>query len=268
MRPSGAHQLQVVDDDQPEAVLRAGCAAGAPWRGLEHAEVATSRRSTAAPARAAATACEDLRPARSATRPLRRSSPLIDACEATKRWASSASDISSENSATGLVGVRARRSRRCWPPARDLPIDGRAARMIRLPGWKPPVISSRSSKPDGVPVSDVPSSESCCELVELVVQHLARSRGSPAGESSWATSRIALLGLLDELARRRLVAEHARLDLVGRVAAAAAAARSRARSARSWRSVADGRDGAGERVDRRPAPPTSSSSPALRAGGR
>ncbi len=37
----------------------------------------------------------------SATRPLRSSSPLIRACDATKRWASSDSDISSENSATG-----------------------------------------------------------------------------------------------------------------------------------------------------------------------
>src|SRR5437588_103093 len=36
------------------------------------------------------------------TRPLRSSSPLILACEATKRWASSASAISSENSATGF----------------------------------------------------------------------------------------------------------------------------------------------------------------------
>jgi hypothetical protein len=33
---------------------------------------------------------------------LRRSSPRIDACEAMKRWASSDSDISSENSATAL----------------------------------------------------------------------------------------------------------------------------------------------------------------------
>ena len=38
----------------------------------------------------------------SATRPLRSSSPRMRACEATKRCASSASDISSENSATGL----------------------------------------------------------------------------------------------------------------------------------------------------------------------
>ena len=36
------------------------------------------------------------------TRPLRRSSPLIEACDAMKRWASSDSDISSENSATAL----------------------------------------------------------------------------------------------------------------------------------------------------------------------
>ena len=31
---------------------------------------------------------------------------------------------------------------------------GRAARMIRLPGWKPPVMTSRSSKPEAVPVME------------------------------------------------------------------------------------------------------------------
>ena len=31
----------------------------------------------------------------------------------------------------------------------DFPIDGRAARMIRLPGWNPDVSRSRSRKPDG-----------------------------------------------------------------------------------------------------------------------
>ena len=36
------------------------------------------------------------------TRPLRRSSPFSFACEAMKRCASSVSDISSENRATGL----------------------------------------------------------------------------------------------------------------------------------------------------------------------
>ena len=36
------------------------------------------------------------------TLPLRRSSPLIDACDAMKRCASSDSDISSENSATAF----------------------------------------------------------------------------------------------------------------------------------------------------------------------
>ena len=41
------------------------------------------------------------------TRPLRRSSPLIDACEAMKRCASSDSDISSENSATAFLAPSA-----------------------------------------------------------------------------------------------------------------------------------------------------------------
>ena len=41
------------------------------------------------------------------TLPLRRSSPLIEACEAMKRCASSDSDISSENSATALLPASA-----------------------------------------------------------------------------------------------------------------------------------------------------------------
>ena len=97
------------------------------------------------------------------TRPLRRSSPLIDACEAMKRWASSDSDISSENSATALCAPSAAFSAKLAISA-DFPIDGRAARMIRLPGWKPPVILSRSSKPDGVPVIALPSCESFSSL--------------------------------------------------------------------------------------------------------
>ena len=82
------------------------------------------------------------------TRPLRRSSPLIDACEAMKRWASSDSDISSENSATAFFAPSAAFSAKLAIRA-DFPIDGRAARMIRLPGWKPPVIVSSALKPDG-----------------------------------------------------------------------------------------------------------------------
>ena len=72
----------------------------------------------------------------------------------------------------------------------DFPIDGRAAMMIRLPGWKPPVISSRSAKPDGVPVSERPSAESSCHLRDLGVEDLADRRKS-FWRSSWATSSMA-----------------------------------------------------------------------------
>ena len=95
-----------------------------------------------------------------------------------------------------------------------LPIAGRAAMMIRLPGWKPPVISSRSLKPDGVPVSEVPFQRQPVQLVELLVQHLLdRAEVLLAVVAGDLEHR--LLGLLDELARRRPVAEHALLDLVG-----------------------------------------------------
>ena len=43
-------------------------------------------------------------------------------------------------------------------PSADFPIDGRAATMIRLPGWKPDVSRSSSRKPDGVPVTSAPAS--------------------------------------------------------------------------------------------------------------
>ena len=41
---------------------------------------------------------------------------------------------------------------------------GLAASTIRLPGWKPPVISSRSWKPDGVPGERLPSFDSRSSL--------------------------------------------------------------------------------------------------------
>ena len=119
----------------------------------------------------------------SATRPLRSSSPLIRAWEATNRWASSASAISSENSATGLPCSTAAFSAMLHTSAL-LPIAGRAAMMIRFPGWKPPVISSRSLKPDGVPVSEVPSSDSRCSLSSS-----SCSTSSIARKSCWRSSR-------------------------------------------------------------------------------
>src|SRR5688500_20348480 len=78
------------------------------------------------------------------TLPLRRSSPLIEACDAMNRCASSDSDISSENSATALLPSSAAFSQKLAISA-DLPIEGRAASMIRLPGLKPPVVVSRHS---------------------------------------------------------------------------------------------------------------------------
>ena len=68
----------------------------------------------------------------SGTLPLRRSSPLMDAWDAMKRWASSDSDISSEKSATAFPFSSAACSAKFAIRA-DLPMDGRAARMIRLP---------------------------------------------------------------------------------------------------------------------------------------
>ena len=122
------------------------------------------------------------------TLPLRRSSPLIDAWLAMKRCASSPSDISRLNSATASLPVSAACSAKLAISA-DLPMPGRAARMIRLPGWKPPVMRSRSSKPDGVPVIEVPCAESCSSLSSSAESRSWIARKS-LRRSSWATSRI------------------------------------------------------------------------------
>ena len=77
------------------------------------------------------------------TRPLRSDSPLILARDAMKRCASSPSDISRLNRATALPWSTEAFSA-MFVASADLPMAGRAASTIRLPGWKPPVISSRS----------------------------------------------------------------------------------------------------------------------------
>ena len=66
-------------------------------------------------------------------------------------------DISSVNSATGIC-VRTPRFAAMPSPSADFPMLGRAATMIRLPGWKPPVSRSMSRKPDGTPVTSSPAS--------------------------------------------------------------------------------------------------------------
>jgi hypothetical protein len=70
----------------------------------------------------------------------------------------------------------------------DLPIAGRAATMIRLPGWKPPVIASMSRKPEGVPVISVSPVESFSSRSTSSCKISERSRKSLAC-SLWATSK-------------------------------------------------------------------------------
>ena len=149
----------------------------------------------------------------SATRPLRSSSPLIRAWDATKRWASSASAISSEKSATGLPCSTAAFSAMLHTSAL-FPIAGRAATMIRFPGWNPPVISSRSLNPEGVPVREVPSSDSRCSLSSSSCNTSSIARKS-CWRSSRATSSIAFSACSTSSRGRALVAEHALLDLIG-----------------------------------------------------
>ena len=116
------------------------------------------------------------------TRPLRRSSPSSLACDAMKRCASSVSDISSENSATGLPWSTAAFSAMFVTNAL-LPMLGRAAITIRLPGWRPPVSSSMSVKPVGVPVIAIPWREIASSLSSSSCSTSSIERTSPACSS-------------------------------------------------------------------------------------
>src|SRR5881628_2958251 len=113
-----------------------------------------------------------------------------------KRWASSVSDISSENRATGLPYSTAAFSATLITNA-DFPIEGLAASTIRLPGWRPPVSSSRSLKPVGVPVI----ARDQLELVQLVVED-GLDRAELAGAVVVGDLEELGLGLLEQLLRR------------------------------------------------------------------
>jgi len=80
-----------------------------------------------------------------------------------RRWTSCSVDISSENNATGssltIEALAATDSARLVFPS-----DGRPATMIRSASWNPAVMSSRSAKPVGAPVtaSPRPARDSSC----------------------------------------------------------------------------------------------------------
>ncbi len=118
---------------------------------------------------------------------MRSLSPEIRARQAMKRWASSTSDISSEKKATGLLRLTATFSAMLATRAL-LPIAGRAATMIRLPGWKPPVIASMSRKPDGVPVISISPVESFSSR-STSSWRISESRRKSLACSLWATSK-------------------------------------------------------------------------------
>ena len=84
-----------------------------------------------------------------------------------------------------------------------------------MPGWKPPVISSRSLKPDGVPVTEMPSRETRSSLSSSSCRTSAIERSSPV-RSSWAMWKRRALGLLEQLADRALEGEDLVLDVARR----------------------------------------------------
>ena len=82
----------------------------------------------------------------------------------------------------------------------DLPIAGRAATMIRLPGWKPPVIASMSRKPEGVPVISSSPVESFSSR-STSSWRISREHAEVAGLLFVGDVEEQLLGPLGELAR-------------------------------------------------------------------
>ena len=129
-----------------------------------------------------------------------------------KRCASSTSDISSEKKATGMSCFTATFSAMLATSAL-LPIAGRAATMIRLPGWKPPVIASMSRKPEGVPVISSLAGGELLEPVDLVVEDL-REQAEVAGLLFVGDVEEQLLGPLGELARFAVALVDPALDLL------------------------------------------------------
>ena len=94
-------------------------------------------------------------------------------------------------------------------------MDGRAARMIRLPGWKPPVMPSRSSKPDGGAGDRLALLRQPLELVDLGEEDVV--------DGAEVLARVLVrdledraLGDVDELAGRGVVGVDAGLDVVRR----------------------------------------------------
>ena len=94
-----------------------------------------------------------------------------------------------------------------------LPIAGRAATMIRLPGWKPPVIASMSRKPEGVPVISSSPVESFSSR-STSSWRISREQAEVARLLFVGDVEEQLLGPLGELARFAVALVDPALDLL------------------------------------------------------
>ena len=181
------------------------------------------------------------------TLPLRRSSPLIDACEAMKRCASSDSDISSENSATACLESSAAFSAKL--AIRPIfPIDGPRGEDDQVAGLEAAGDDVEVVEAGGGAGDRLALAREMLELVELGRQEVVDRAEVLAGVLVGDLEDRAL-GHVDEIARERLVAVHARLDLVRR-AEQPPEHRVVTDDARVLADVADGGDRAGQQVDR------------------
>ena len=83
-------------------------------------------------------------------------------------------------------------------PSPDFPIDGRAARITRFPGWKPDVSRSSSLNPAGTPVISTPASYSMRDALEALLQEHLDVR-EVARTSLLSELEDDLLGAVDEI---------------------------------------------------------------------
>ena len=80
----------------------------------------------------------------------------------------------------------------------DFPIDGRAARMIRLPGWKPDVSGRGRGTRSGCPVTSTPASYRLRDPLEALLEQRL-DVGEVARDALLREVEHDLLGPVDEI---------------------------------------------------------------------
>ena len=247
--PAGAHELQVVDQDQAEPVgvlLREPARLGADVEHREVRGVVDVERRLGEPVRG----LEDLRPAR------RRHLALAQVVAADRR-------LRGDEPLRELGLGHLEREQRHGLLRLERRVLGEVGHQRRLPHRRPcgedDQVAGLEAAGDGVEVVEAGGgagdrlalAREALELVELGLEQVV-DRAEVLAAVLVGDLEDRALGHVDEVARERLVAVHARLDLV-RGAQQAAEHRVVADDAGVLADVADRGDRAGQQVDRRAA---------------